>query len=211
MREVEINGCPPVTTIPYVDGAGRQAIAIYARSRCRRLRPDAPAENPGPAQEALAALVESINFFNPADAVGESTWQTVSAAGGLVSFPVPATWVQTASGEFTLYGPANDTTTFVALGAAQTAGVTKEELADQWLAQLQGSEQNVQVLASEPYYVGNREWHLVVFTYDDAVKMAGLRDDGRRDGLHLRRSGAAVDQLYTDVLRTIDGLAFVSE
>jgi hypothetical protein len=138
------------------------------------------------------------------------------AAAGLVSFPVPATWVQTASGEFTLYGPASDTTTFVALGAAQTSGLTKEALADQWLAQLQGSEQNVEVLASEPYYVGSREWYLVVFVYDDAVKMAGaffVTTVGETDyTFWLEAPDAEFDQLYSDVFKvTIDGFTFVSE
>ena len=55
---------------------------------------DAPASNTQQAQVAVAALVESINFFGVQEVVGESAWQTVAPSSGNIAFPVPAGWVE---------------------------------------------------------------------------------------------------------------------
>ena len=84
---------------------------------------------------------------------------------------------------------------------------------EQVVAALQQSETNLQVLASEPYYVGNEEWHLVVFTYDDAQKMAGAffaTTLGTQDYiLWIEAPDIAFDQLYADTFSVaVNGFTF---
>jgi hypothetical protein len=214
-RQVEINGLPAYVIDYTYDYEGQPrlgaVVAIYVPDQNvgYGFDLDAPADNPGPAQQALQALVDSINFFPPAQAVGESAFQTVSPGGGLVSFQVPAGWSQSQSGTFTIYGPADNNSTFVALGAGPAAGQTKEQLADFYVQQLQSSEQNVQILASQPYYVGNQEWYLVVFTYDKEVKIGGAfftTTVGGQDYVFwLEAPDDQFDQLYADTFSVAIG------
>ncbi|MBN1200239.1 MAG: hypothetical protein JXJ20_00145 [Anaerolineae bacterium] len=174
---------------------------------------DAPAETPEPATQALQVLVDSINFFEPTEIVGESAWQVVTLAEGQVMFSVPASWVQETGENWVLYGPATNPAVFVGLATAPASGQTREQLAQSWIDQLQASVTNLEILASEPYYVGNREWHLVVFVYDDQVKMAGaffVTTDGQNDyTFWLEAPDADFDQIYADVFSvTVDGFAF---
>lgn len=215
-RAVEINGLPAyVTDYTYTfNGEGRvgSVIAIYVPSQGvgYAFDLDAPANNPAPAQLALRALVSSINFFEPADVLGTSAWQTVTVADGLMAFPVPAAWTPDQSGGWLLYGPVGRRDVFVAVATAPASGQTNEALAQGWVAQLQASEQNLQILASEPFYIGGREWHVVVFTYDDAVKMAGafftLTDlSGQDVTFWIEAPDAEFDQLYGEVFSVILG------
>jgi hypothetical protein len=75
---------------------------------------------------------------------------------------------------------------------------------------LQSGVQNLQVLASEPFYIGGLEWHVVVFTYDDAVKIGGAffttTNVGGQDYVFwLEAPDADFDQLYADTFSVIVG------
>ena len=178
-REVEIQGMSAyVTDYTYsADGEPRvgAVIGIYVPDQGvgYGFDLDAPASTPAPAQQALQALVDSINFFASDEVVGQSTWQTQLLADGLVSVPVPINWQQEFSGNWTLFGPVDDDLTFIGFSFAAASGQANDQLAQYWVEQLQDTLTNLEVLASEPYYVGNEEWHLVVFTYDTDEKIAG--------------------------------------
>lgn len=215
-RQVEIGGLPAyVTDYTYTyNGEARvgAVIAIYVPSQNvgYAFDLDAPANNPAPAQQALQALVGSINFFDAGAVAGTSAWQTVAVAGGLVSFPVPANWTPEESDGWTLYGPVGDDAVFVAATAAAATGQTNADLAQSWAGQLQAGVQNLEILASEPFYIGGREWHVVVFTYDGAVKMAGafftLAGIGGQDvTFWIEAPDADFDRLYADVFSVILG------
>jgi len=174
---------------------------------------DAPASDTRAAGQAVVALANSLNFFTPGDVVGTSPWQTVTGAGGLVSFSVPSTWVEESQGGWTLYGPADDPAVFVGLVTAPASGQSNAALAQEWVDQLETSVANLEILASEPYYVGNREWHLVVFVYDADVKMAGAffatSVGGSDVTFWLEAPDAVFDQLYADIFSvTIGGFTF---
>jgi hypothetical protein len=218
-REVTLNGLPAyVTDYTYTyQGQARKAavIAIYVPSQNvgYGFDIDAPADNPDPAIRALQALLDSINFFEVSQAEGQSAWQTVSLAEGRVSFPVPTTWVQETQGNWTLFRAPDNPVIFIALGATPASGQTKEAIAQAWVTELQNTETNLQILASQPYYVGNEEWYLVVFTYDDVVKMAGAffaTTVGGEDYVFwLEAPDAEFDQLYNDIFSAaVDGFAF---
>jgi hypothetical protein len=215
-RAVDINGLSAfVTDYTYTyDSQPRigAVVAIYVPSQNvgYAFDLDAPAATPGPAQEALQALVQSINFFEPQQVSGESAWQTVAAAGGQVSFPVPANWTQETKDNWTIYGPVGNEAVFVALANAPASGQTNTDLANYWLGQLQTSTQNLQVLASEPFYIGGLEWHVVVFTYDADVKIAGAffttTNVGEQDYIFwIEAPDADFDQLYADIFSVIVG------
>ncbi len=176
---------------------------------------DAPSDNPAPAQEALAALVASINFFPPTvdAAQTQSDWQTVSLPNANASFPVPSDWVAAQSGDWVLYGPADDTSVFVGAISAPSTGQSMQELAQFWADQLQAGVTNLQISASQEYYVGNQNWYLVVFTYDDTQKMAGAffaTTVGAQDYIFwMEAPDAQFDQLYADVFSvSIGGFVF---
>lgn len=218
-QALEINGLPAyVTDYTYTfRGAARvgAVIAIYVPEQGvgYGFDLDAPAETPGPAQAALEALVNSINFFEANLALGESSWKDVTGADGLVTFPVPGDWVQEQSGGFMLYGPANDESVFIGLGTAPASGQSNEQLAEFWLGQVEQGLNNVSVLASEPFYIGNREWYLTVFTYDGDVKTAGaffVTVAGDQDIVFwLEAPDERFDQLYADVFSvTLGGFVF---
>ncbi len=215
-RQVDISGLPAyVTDYTYsFNGEARVGvvIAIYVPSQNvgYAFDLDAPAANPAPAQQALQALVSSINFFDVGAVAGDSEWQTVSTAGGLLSFPVPANWTSEQSDEWLLYGPPGDESVFVALQTAAGTGQTNAALAQNWVGQLQAGVQNLEILASEPFYIGGREWHVVVFTYDGAVKMAGafftLTGIGGQDvTFWIEAPDADFDRLYAEVFAVILG------
>ncbi|MBN1679843.1 MAG: hypothetical protein JW966_06095 [Anaerolineae bacterium] len=218
-RAVDVNGLPAfVIDYSYTfNGQGRvgAVIAIYvpAQNVGYGFDLDAPVDNPGPAQQALQALVDSINFFESAQVVGESAWQTATVADGLASFPVPSTWVQETGGSWTLYGPPNNPAVFVGLAAQQAAGQTNEQLAQFWVDQLQASVISFEILAAEPFYIANQEWALVVFTYDGDVKMAGAffatSVGGYDYTFWIEAPDADFDQLYADVFSvSIGGFEF---
>jgi len=218
-REVEINGVQAyVTDYSYsFQGAARTGavIAIYVPEQGvgYAFDLDAPVANPGPAQDALRALVESINFFDTDAEVGESAWQTATLIEGLVSFPVPAMWTESTNGGWTVYGPANDARVFVALGSDVTTGQTNAQMAEFWTGELQANVSGFVELASEPFYIGGREWHVVVFTYEGDETIGGAlftTSAGGRDIVFwLEAPNASFDQLYTDVFSvTIGGFTF---
>ena len=219
-REVDVNGLPAyVADYTYTfNGEARAGavVAIYVPDQNvgYGFDIDAPAAQPDAAKAALDALVSSINFFLPQDVQGQSAWQTVSAANGLVSFPVPNGWVQETSSGWTLYGPADDESVFIALTNAEASGATNQELAEYWIAQLEGSVSNFQVSASEPYYIGATEWYLVVFTYDDAgTPVAGAffaaSVGGQDYTFWIEAPDAQFDQLYADVFSvSLGGFTF---
>jgi hypothetical protein len=215
-RSVEINGLPAyVTDYTYTyEGEARigAVIAIYVPSQNVGYAFDleGPAANPGPAQQALQALVESINFLEPQQVSGDTAWQTVAPASGQVSFPVPSNWTQETSEGWTLYGPVGNEAVFVALASAPTSGQANADLANDWAGQLQSSVSNLTVLASEPYYIGGLEWHVIVFTYDGDVKMAGAffttTNVGGQDYIFwIEAPDADFDQLYSEVFSVIIG------
>lgn len=219
-REVEIGGLPAYVTDYTYDfqGQGRTGavIAIYVPSQNvgYAFDLDAPAANPAPAQEALQALIDSINFFDTDSEVGQSTWQTVTLVDGLVSFPVPATWAEEVSGGWTLYGPVSDERVFVGLGAGPASGQSNADIALQWQAQLQAGVQGFELLASEPFYIGGREWHVVVFVYDlEGVPIGGAfftTSAGDKDIVFwIEAPDDEFDQLFADVFSvTIGGFTF---
>jgi hypothetical protein len=218
-RQVTINDLPAyVTDYTYTyNGEPRigTVIAIYVPSQNvgYGFDLDAPVSNPGPAQQALQALVKSINFFQPQQATGQSSWQTVTAADGRISFPVPANWATETSGNWTLYGPPDNKAVFVGITTQAASGQTNEQLGQFWVSQLQSGVQNLQVKASQPYYVGGRDWYLVVFTYDKDVKMAGaffVTSVGVQDyTFWIEAPDADFDQLYADIFSvTIGGFTF---
>jgi hypothetical protein len=174
---------------------------------------DAPADNQVPAQQALQALIDSINFLAP-QAVAESEWETVTLADGTVSFPVPSAWESETNNGWTVYGPAEDINTFVGLSSAPATGQTNEQIAQYWVDQLQ-SLQNFSVLASQEYYVGNHAWYLTVFTYvnDEGTEIGGAffatSTGGQDYAFWLEAPNDQFDQLYqTTFAVTIDGFAF---
>jgi hypothetical protein len=216
-RSLEINGLPAfVTDYSYTFNEEPRVgavIAIYEPNQNvgYAFDLDAPASDPAPAQEALTVLADSINFFQTAEVVGQSGWQTVTPGG--VSFPVPADWTEETSGDWTLYGPVNNPAVFVGLATESASGLSNADLAQSWVDDLQTSVADFKILASEPFYIGNREWHVVVFTYQDEIKMAGAfftTTDGQRDyTFWLEAPDADFDQLYADVFSvTIGGFAF---
>ncbi|MCD4686661.1 MAG: hypothetical protein K8S97_12065, partial [Anaerolineae bacterium] len=212
---VEINGLPAyVTDYSYTyQGANRvgAVIAIFVPSQGvgYAFDIDAPAESPDQAQAALQALVASINYFDPQAELGSGTWQSAVLLNGLVSFPVPATWGQEVSGNWTIYGPAADESTFVALGAEQASGMTNEQQAQSWVEQLQASVQNLDIRATEPFYIGGREWHVVVFTYDAEVTIGGAffttTVGGQDIVFWIEAPNAQFDALYADVFAVVLG------
>lgn len=215
-RQVEISGLPAyVTDYTYTyNGEARVGvvIAIYVPSQNvgYAFDLDAPANNPAPAQQALQALVSSINFFDVGAVAGTSAWQTVTVANGLVTFPVPANWTPEQSDGWTLYGPVGDEAVFVAAAAAAATGLTNADLAQSWVTQLEAGVQNLEILASEPFYIGGREWHVVVFTYDGAVKIGGafftLAGIGGQDvTFWIEAPDADFDRLYAEVFAVILG------
>jgi len=215
-RPVDINGLPAyVTDYTYTfNGAGRVGvvIAIFVPSQGvgYAFDLDAPAENPAPAQQGLQALVNSINFFDPETVLGTASWQTVTPGEGLVSFPVPANWTPEETEGWTLYRPVGNDTVFVGLGTASASGQTNEQLVQFWVEQLETSVSNFQVLASEPFYIANREWHVVVFAYDADVRIAGAffttTSVGGYDYVFwIEAPDADFDQLYADVFSVIIG------
>ncbi len=214
-REVEINGLPAYVTDYTYDYRGQKrmgaVIAIYVPSQGvgYAFDLDAPQDNTEPAQRALQALISSINFFDPQSEVGQSAWQTVTLADGLVSFPVPSGWVREETDGWVLYGPPTDKTIFVGLNAVPASGNSYQSIAEYWLGQLQRNRQNVQVLASEPYYIGGREWHVVVFTYEETQKIGGAfftTTVGNKDiTFWLEAPDAQFDALYQDVFSVIIG------
>lgn len=218
-RQAEINGLSAyIADYTYTfDGEARvgAVIAIYVPSQNvgYGFDLDAPAAIPGPAQEALAALIDSINFFEPQQATGQSAWQTVTLADGKVSFPVPADWIQAISGNWTLYGPANIPAIFAGLTWAAASGQSNQALAEYWVSQLQTNRQNLEILASQPYYVGSSEWYLVVFRYEADVKMGGaffaISSGGQDYVFWLEAPDAEFDQLYAEVFSVaIGGFTF---
>jgi hypothetical protein len=218
-RQVTINELPAyVTDYTYTyNGEPRigTVIAIYVPSQNvgYGFDLDAPVSNPGPAQQALQALVKSINFFQVQQATGQSSWQTITAANGLVSFPVPANWTTETSGNWTLYGPPDNKAVFVGISTQAASGQTNEQLGQFWVSQLQSGVQNLQIQASQPYYVGGRDWYLVVFTYDKDVKTAGAffvtSASGQDYTFWIEAPDADFDQLYADIFAvTIGGFTF---
>src|SRR5690606_18053818 len=138
-RQVEIGGLPAyVTDYTYTyNGEARVGvvIALYVPSQNvgYAFDLDAPANNPAPAQQALQALVGSINFFDVGAMSGASAWQTVTVADGLLTFPVPANWTPDQSDGWTLYEPVGDEAVFVAAAAATATGLTNADLAQSWV------------------------------------------------------------------------------
>jgi hypothetical protein len=207
-QAVEVNGLPAyVTDYSYsFRGEARlgAVIAIYVPDQAvgYAFDLDAPAANPDPAKQALETLVSSINFFVVEQAIGTSGWQTVEAADGLVSFPVPADWEPFPSGDWMLYGPVDNQAVFIAITVQAASGMSNDELAQDLVDQLQGGVEGLEVLASEPYFVGGREWALVVFTYQGDVKTAGaffVTTAGGNDyTLWIEGPDAEFDQLYAD-------------
>ncbi|MBN1967429.1 MAG: hypothetical protein JW910_22435, partial [Anaerolineae bacterium] len=128
---------------------------------------DAPENNLDAASTAFTLLVDSLEFFDVSSAIGTSNWAPVTAGNGLVSFVIPSTWVETTVGDWSIYSAPGDTVTFAALSIAPSQGLSNEQLADQYFGLLQQNTNvnNVDVYASEPYYIGNEEWYVVGFTY----------------------------------------------
>ncbi len=218
-REVEINGLPAYVTDYTYDYRGQKrmgaVIAIYVPSQGvgYAFDLDAPLDNTAPAQAALQALIGSINFFDPQNELGQSAWQTVTLAEGLVSFPVPSGWPKEEASGWVLYGPPTDKAIFVGLNAVPASGNSYQSIAEYWLGQLQSNRQNVQVLASEPYYIGGREWHVVVFTYEGVQKIGGAffttTVGGKDITFWIEAPDAQFDALYQDVFSVvIGGFAF---
>jgi len=178
-RQREINGVPAYVTDYTYSYRGENrigaVIALYVADKGVGFGfdLDAPASNPEQAQVAVQELVASIKFFGVQDVTGESAWQTAAPPDSGVTFPVPADWVQDSSGGWTLYGPANDTSIFVGLTWEAASGQSNEQLAQYWYDQLASSLTNFKVLSAEPFYIGGREWALVIFTYQGAVPMQG--------------------------------------
>jgi hypothetical protein len=237
-QAITINGLPARLTDYTYDYRGESrvgaVIAIYAPSQRvgYAFDLDGPAAGPAPAQTALAALTESITFLGSPDgaagqngagdagdagdapaAIGASAWQTVTLLDGLVSFPVPATWQRETSDGWTLYGPPGDARVFIGMGSDPATGQTNAAVADIWLAQLQQGVEDFEVLASEPYHIGGRAWHTVVFTYEGDVPMGGALFTtvaGDRDIVFwIEAPDAQFDQLFNDVFAVaLGGFAF---
>ncbi|HML24762.1 MAG TPA: clostripain-related cysteine peptidase [Aggregatilinea sp.] len=209
-REVDVNGLLAyVADYTYTfNGEARvgAVVAIYVPDQNvgYGFDIDAPASAPDAAVTALNALVASINFFSPQDIQGQSAWQTATTAQGAVSFPVPAGWVEETNGGWTLYGPTDDQNVFIGLTSAAASGATNQELAEYWISQLEGSVSNFSVSASEPYYIGENEWYLVVFTYDNAGTLTAgaffaATFGGQDYTFWIEAPDAQFDQLYADV------------
>lgn len=215
-RQVQIQGVD-ATVIDYTyttgQGEGRVGVVIAIYTPTQNVGYgfdlDAPVANSGPAQEGLRALVDSITFFQPAEIVGQSAWQTPTLAGGLVSFPVPFTWSQEVSGGWTLYGPPENKRVFVGLTWGAASGQSNEAMAQFWIDQLQTSVSGLEVQASEPFYIGNREWFVVVFTYQGDEKIAGAffvtSASGQDYTFWIEAPDAQFDQLYQEVFSVVVG------
>jgi hypothetical protein len=171
---------------------------------------DAPEEAVDVATNAFSLLVQSVNFFDVQGTLGASNWTSVSIDH--VSFSVPADWVETSVSEWTVYSPANDTTTFMAIKVGPTQGLSNEQLANQYYALLQQNTNvtNLQVQASEPYYIGNQSWYVVVFSYINA--RGGLNTTGsyfvttlgtQEYVFWLEAPTSAFDQTFTDTFSVI--------
>lgn len=173
---------------------------------------DAPLTAPEPYQEALTILGESLTFFTPPNET--SAWNPVTLADGQVTFPVPLDWVQEASGGWTLFGPADDARVFLGLTWAPESGMTNQALAEYWVQQLEQGVAGLRIQASEPYYIGSKEWHVVVFVYDDAgLTMAGAffvrSEEGQDYTFWIEAPDADFDRLYEDVFSvSVAGISF---
>jgi len=222
-RQIEINGVPAYVIDYSYSFQGEErlgaVVAIYspAQNVGYGFDLDAPAASPGPAEQALAALVSSINFFQPAEVAGVSEWQTVNTPDGQASFPVPSNWVRETSGNWVMYGPADDKAIFIGVQSAAASGESKEALAQSWVSQLESGTENLQILASEPYYVGSHEWYLVVFTYDEAGTTLGgalfVNTIGAHDlTIWLEAPNNQFDALYAETFSVaVNGFALASE
>ncbi len=179
---------------------------------------DAPASAVDLASAAFELLVDSLAFFDTQASLGSSNWVTASAAGGQVTFSVPVNWVQTQVEDWAIYSPPGDTTTFIAVKASQRQGLSNEQLAQQYLTLLQQNPNvsDVEVFASEPYYIGNEAWHLVGFTYQNTA--SGLPTAGayfvttigtQEYVFWLEAPDAAFDQAFDTIFSVIiDSFAF---
>jgi hypothetical protein len=170
---------------------------------------DAPLDQTAQAEAALQALVGSINFFEPESAVGQSAWREVSAAGGQITFPVPATWTEDTSTGWATYGPVDNKAVCGHLQHA-ASGSSNADLAQFMADQLDASVNNLAIAASEPFFIGGHEWHVIVFTYDGDVKTAGAlfatADVGGQDVIFwIQAPDADFNQLYADVFSIIIG------
>ena len=85
------------------------------------------------------------------------------------------------------------------------------------MSQLESGTENLQILASEPYYVGSHEWYLVVFTYDEAGTMLGGALFVNTIGAHalpiwLEAPNNQFDALYAETFSVaVNGFALASE
>ncbi|NDJ75514.1 MAG: hypothetical protein GYB65_04575, partial [Chloroflexi bacterium] len=219
-RAMDLNGLRTyVTEYTYIYGGQQRngtVIAVYVPDQGvgYGFDLDSSAANPADAEQARLALLASITFFDPAAIMGSSIWQSVTLAEGTVSFPVPESWQRRDEGLWTFFDAPDDPAVFIGLGAATTAGRTRDELVTHWIDRLDENVVNLAILASEPYYVGSEEWHLVVFTYDADVTIGGAffatTDVGGQDYVFwLEAPNTDFDQLYADVFSiVVDGFSF---
>lgn len=226
-RALEINGLPAYYTeytYTYESRTGDEphigiVIAIYvpAQGVGYGFDIDAPAAAPEEAEIAVPVLAESINFFETAQAAGQSAWQTITSPDGQISFPIPANWTEDPLEGWSLYGPVDNDDVFVALSSRSATGSTNQELAEYWVGQLQASVSNLELSASEPFYIGGREWYVVVFEFDgETARQAGafftVTNIAERDFVFwIQAPDAIFDQLYADIFSVIVGGFTINE
>lgn len=139
---------------------------------------DAPASQTALVETVLGILVESIHFFDVAENLGTSSWVTVQAGNGLVSFSVPEDWQEIQSEDWRIYSLADDTSTFMAVKITDAQGLSNEALAEQTLEMLQANTNvsNLQTLAEQPYFIGNEAWQMITFAYTNTAN--SIRTNG---------------------------------
>ncbi len=139
---------------------------------------DARASELETAEAVFGILADSIHFFDVAATLGTSSWTTVEAGGGLVSFSVPVSWSPTQAAPWNIYHPEGDTSTFMAVKVDVAQGLSNETLAEQTF-DLLGANTNVsnlQTLAAQPYFIGNETWYMISFSYTNTS--TGVHTDG---------------------------------
>ena len=91
----------------------------------------------------------------------------------------------------------------------EASGQTNAQLAQYWNDQLASSLTNYQVLSAEPFYIGGREWALVIFTYQGNVAMEGsffVTSAGGRDyTIWIEAPQASFEALANDVFAVVVG------
>ncbi|MBN1286762.1 MAG: hypothetical protein JXB47_15290 [Anaerolineae bacterium] len=177
------------------------------------------------AAAGLETMRGTLKLFDPTTGVALAStggdWQTDVNQALAFTLPAPQTWLPPQpSNDWLMYMPADgDGNTFVALRADASEGKAKEQIVAEWvdgLTQFDGY-LDVQVAGQREYYIGDKVWAAVDFTYvweDDGMPITGAFFVATHEGWDyvywLEAPTADYQQTFDRVFRVmIDGFAFL--